>query len=82
MSSATFSWPDTLDARVLAAFSDGWQAFLADGVTPNPQTKAQYAHERMATILKSYYVQYWGRTSAASAEATAITQADSELTVT
>jgi hypothetical protein len=50
MANLTFQIPDERMQDLIDAWGDGWRATLPNG-DPNPQTKQQYAKERIRQMI-------------------------------
>lgn len=58
MAQITFTIPDPDLPRFVAAYGQGWSPTLPDGVTPNPQTQAQYARAAFIAAAVAFVKQF------------------------
>lgn len=60
MATITITIPDNMIDRVVDAVCarGRYSAFLTDGVTPNPQTKAQFAKAQVVMFLRHSTIEY------------------------
>jgi hypothetical protein len=75
--------PDAVLPRVLDAFAAtfGYQATLPSGA-PNPQTRAQFAKQRLAAYVKQVTVAYEATRDAEAARQTSTQTANTDIAVT
>lgn len=70
--SITFTFDNTVINRALTALGTkfGYQPLLPDGVTPNPQSKADFIKAHYSNLMLSDMAEQEGNTLAAAAIAT------------
>lgn len=71
MTTLTLTIPDAQTARVVAAFEKAYsyQPFLADGITPNPETKAQFMRRMIMQFIRDTVQAVEASTAAETARA-------------
>lgn len=87
MAQITITYNDTLQTRVIDAFSlgNGWTANVEnpDGSTsPNPLTKAQWARNEIKRYIREHVIQYEANRDAEAARTAAVATGNTDIVIT